>query len=542
MSAADQHESGQPLLSVQDLNVRFALPNNASVQAVRDVNFQVNRGEIVALVGESGSGKSVSGLSVMQLLPDAAHVQGSVQFHGQELTTASPSQLRGIRGNAISMVFQEPMTSLNPYHRIGRQIEEVLLLHNNISRAEATERTMALMNQMAMQNPERCYASWPHQISGGQRQRAMIAMAMANRPDLLIADEPTTALDVTVQKTLLELLVQLKSDYGMGVLFITHDLNLVRRFSDRVYVMYNGEVVEDGDTQQIMSQPKHPYTRKLLDSLPKPRQEYTRSDQDILQVRNFCVDYTLPSGWPWQKSSVFHAVQNISFDLKRGQTLGVVGESGSGKSTLGRALLRLQPTSMGAVQYNGEDWLAWNRQQLRSRRRSMQMVFQDPFGSLPPQMTVESILSDGLMLHEPEISAAERAERVEQALQQVRIPVSARSHYPHEFSGGQRQRISLARALILKPQLLVLDEPTSALDVSVQAELVDLLQALQQQHELTYIFISHDLGVVRALSDQVLVLKDGVAVEQGEAEQVFTRPQHPYTRELTAGSLFNVAS
>jgi microcin C transport system ATP-binding protein len=525
-----------PLLDVTDLRVTFSSPQG-SVEAVRGLSFEVNRGETVALVGESGSGKSVTALSVLQLLPypAAQHPSGSIQFEGRELLGASYSDLMAIRGDRIAMIFQEPMTSLNPLHRIEKQIGETLMLHRQLSAAASRTRTLELLDLVGIPDPKERLGSYPHELSGGQRQRVMIAMALANDPELLIADEPTTALDVTIQAQILTLLKELQTRLGMGLLLITHDLGVVRRVSDRVCVMTRGEIVEQGRVEQIFEAPEHPYTRHLLAAEPKGEPPAPRPGaQTVMESGDLRVWFPIKKGVLRRTVSHIKAVDGVSLAVREGETVGVVGESGSGKTTLGLALLRLQ-SSTGGIRFEGRELQNLGWKQTRPLRRQMQMVFQDPFGSLSPRMSVGSIIEEGLVIHGLG-DAGSRERQVIQVLEEVGLDPESRHRYPHEFSGGQRQRIAIARAVVLQPRFVILDEPTSALDRSVQAQIVDLLRALQQRHNLSYVFISHDLRVVRALSHHVVVMRDGVVVEQGSATQVFGQPKHAYTRELMAAA------
>jgi microcin C transport system ATP-binding protein len=527
----------EPLLSVRDLHVSFGR-GAREVKAVRGVSFEINKGETVALVGESGSGKSVTALSILQLLPYplAHHPKGSITFRGQELIGAPESKLRGIRGDDISMVFQEPMTSLNPLHTIEKQVNEVLFLHKGLDRAKARLRTLELLRLVGIPEPEKRLAAYPHELSGGQRQRVMIAMALANDPDLLIADEPTTAVDVTIQAQLLKLLKEIQTKLGMALLLITHDLGIVRKMAVRVSVMTEGLIVEQGPTATVFDNPQHEYTRRLLEAEPKghpvkaaPNAPTVMSGDDIK------VWFPIKAGVLRRVVDHVKAVDGISLEIREGHTVGIVGESGSGKTTLGLALLRLIQ-SEGAIQFDGTRVDGMSSREVRPLRRQMQIVFQDPYGSLSPRLSIAQIVAEGLKVHELGKSEEEREAQIVQALEEVGIDPEARHRYPHEFSGGQRQRIAIARAMILKPRFVVLDEPTSALDMSVQAQIVDLLRDLQERYKLAYMFISHDLRVVRALADEVIVLKDGKVMEQGRADQIFDRPQHPYTQALMAAA------
>ncbi|RTR03361.1 ABC transporter ATP-binding protein [Halomonas nitroreducens] len=520
----------EPLLEVDGLSVDFALPHG-TVPAVKQVSFAIASGETLALVGESGSGKSVSSTAAIGLLPDLARTRGAIRFAGEDLLAATPRRLRRLRGNDISMIFQEPMTSLNPLHRIGRQIAEVLERHRGLKGDPARQRVLDLLDQVGIPEPARRIDSFPHELSGGQRQRVMIAMALACEPKLLIADEPTTALDVTVQAQILTLLQDLQRRYGMAILFITHDLGIVRHFADRVCVMRQGEVVETAETTALFAAPKHAYTRMLIDAEPHGRKPPVPADAPLLlEARDLRVRFPLKKRL-FRPGSDFEAVRGIDLRVRRGQTVGIVGESGSGKSTLGRALLRLLD-SRGDIRFDDTALAGLDSAGMRPLRSRMQVVFQDPFGSLSPRLTVGEIVGEGLRVHAPELGRRERDARVQEALNDVALDPAMRHRYPHEFSGGQRQRIAIARALVLKPEFLLLDEPTSALDRSVQATVIDLLRDLQHQYDLTYLFISHDLAVVRALADTVLVMKAGEVVEQGATETLFRAPREAYTREL----------
>ncbi len=529
------------LLEVEDLRVNFRVEDRV-VEAVRGVSFTLDKGETLALVGESGSGKSVTALSVLQLLPypKAWHPSGSIRLLGEEMVGADEATLRRIRGNRVGIVFQEPMTSLNPLHTIERQIAEVLVLHRRLSAEAARQRVVELLETVGIADASQRLASYPHQLSGGQRQRVMIAMALANEPDLLIADEPTTALDVTIQAQILALIRDLQRRLGMAVLFITHDLTLVRRLADRVCVMTEGEIVEQGPVTRIFGDPRHPYTKHLLASEPKG--DPPRADSAapvVVQARDLKVHFPIQRGFLRRTVGYVKAVDGVTVTVREGQTVGVVGESGSGKTTLGLALLRLI-SSKGEIVFAGRDIQGWSWSRMRPLRREMQIVFQDPYGSLSPRMSVGEIVEEGLKIHGLGRTAEERRRLVAEILEEVGLEPAMMDRYPHEFSGGQRQRISIARAMVLRPRFVVLDEPTSALDVSVQAQIVDLLRELQRRHELAYMFISHDLRVVRALAHEVVVMRAGEVVEQGPAQEVFERPRQPYTRALLAAA-FEVA-
>ncbi len=528
----------EKLLEISKLGVRFHQPGGA-VAAVNDVSLEVAEGETVALVGESGSGKSVTALSVLQLLPypTATHTAGSsIRFRGRELVGADEASLRQVRGDRVSMIFQEPMTSLNPLHVVEKQICEVLTIHKGLSKPAARARALELLELVRITEPEQRLNSYPHQLSGGQRQRVMIAMALANEPDLLIADEPTTSVDVTVQAQLLTLLNELRARMGMAMLLITHDLRIVRKMASRVYVMYDGNVVESGRVDAIFERPRHAYTQRLLAAQPGGRPAVVRGDAPlVMQGSDIKVWFPVRRGVLRRTVGHVKAVDGISLSVREGQTVGVVGESGSGKTTLGLALLRLQ-SSDGYIQFDGRDIQDLGSKALRPLRREMQIVFQDPFGSLSPRMSVAQIVGEGLEAHKLGGSPAQREQLIIAALEEVGLDPQSRHRYPHEFSGGQRQRISVARAMVLKPRFLVLDEPTSALDMSVQAQIVDLLRDLQARHRLAYLFISHDLSVIRALSDEVIVMRDGHMVEHGPAAQIFDNPREPYTRALMSAA------
>ncbi|AWJ91036.1 ABC transporter ATP-binding protein [Azospirillum baldaniorum] len=525
------------LLQVRNLHVEFRSGGGA-MHAVKGVSFDIAKGETLALVGESGSGKSVTALSILQLLPYpmARHPHGSIRFRGTELVGAEEKVLRDVRGDRIAMIFQEPMTSLNPLHSIERQINETLFLHKGLSRAAARKRTLELLRLVGLPNPEKRLNAYPHELSGGQRQRVMIAMALANEPDLLIADEPTTALDVTIQAQILELLKDLQRRFGMALLLITHDLGVVRKMADRVCVMNQGEIVEQADVADIFARPQHAYTRKLLAAEPKGDPLTPPADApEVMAADNLKVWFPIKKGLLRRTVDHVRAVDGVSVNVRQGHTVGVVGESGSGKTTLGLALLRLH-ASEGAIRFDGKDIQGWQAKKLRGLRREMQVVFQDPYGSLSPRLSVGQIIGEGLTIHGIG-SGAERDAMVAKALEEVGLDPSSRHRYPHEFSGGQRQRIAIARALVLKPKFVVLDEPTSALDMSVQAQIVDLLRDIQARNNLAYLFISHDLRVVRALSSHVIVMKDGKVVEQGPTRRIFEEPREEYTRALLAAAL-----
>ena len=526
-----------PLLRIRDLSVAFRQAGN-EVLAVDRVSFDIRKGETVALVGESGSGKSVSALSILKLLPypTASHPSGSIHFRGRELLDLSEREIRGIRGNDISIIFQEPMTSLNPLHTIESQIGEILQLHSGVRGAMARARTLELLAQVGIPDPETRLASYPHQLSGGQRQRVMIAMALANEPDLLIADEPTTALDVTVQAQILALLAEIRARLGMSLLFITHDLGIVRRIADVVCVMNNGKIVEQGPVEQVFTAPQHPYTRALLAAEPKPDPAPPRPDSPVvMSADGLKVWFPIKRGLLRKTVGHIKAVDGVSLKVRKGETLGVVGESGSGKTTLGLALLRLI-SSDGPIVFLGSNIQGLRFKAMRPFRRDMQIVFQDPFGALSPRMSVGDIVAEGLSVHQRGLSEAERETRVIKALRDVGMDPATRFRYPHEFSGGQRQRISIARAVVLEPNFVVLDEPTSALDMLFQAQMVDLLRELQRKRDLTYMFISHDLRVVASLASHLIVMRHGKVVEEGPASELFKYPKTDYTRALFAAA------
>ncbi|ELI5717886.1 ABC transporter ATP-binding protein [Vibrio fluvialis] len=529
--------SHSPLLQVRNLSVSFQT-NDGVVNAVNNVNFELNVGETLAIVGESGSGKSVSTNALMQLLPNNARIdaQSSIVFEGEELLEKSEVQMRRVRGDRIGMIFQEPMTSLNPYLRVGIQVAEAMMCHRKVSMAQAKQRVLELFELVHLPNPQQAYSKYPHEFSGGQLQRIMIAMALINEPDILIADEPTTALDVTVQAEVLKLIKEIQSKMGMAILFITHDLGVVRYVADRVLVMCKGDVVEEGDTQELFTNAKHDYTRMLINAIPKGSKDPVDANAPaLLKASDIRVKFLIKPHFIASRNQYFEAVKGISLELKQGETLGIVGESGSGKSTLGRALIGLLP-STGEVEFKGMDYRKLSEVQRLTLKKDIQMVFQDPYGSLSPRMTVGEIITEGLLVHQPHISKAERLQRARKALEEVRLDASAINRYPHEFSGGQRQRIAIARALILEPSFILLDEPTSALDRSVQLTVIDLLKDIQQRRNIGFLFISHDLSVVKALSDRVMVMQKGEVMEQGSAEDIFHRPQHDYTKKLIAAS------
>ncbi|WP_072372746.1 ABC transporter ATP-binding protein [Hyphomicrobium sp. NDB2Meth4] len=533
------HNYHRALLDVRDLSVAFA---RGTAIAAEDVSFRIGKGETVALVGESGSGKTVSALSILRLLPypSASHPAGEIWFEGRDMLKLSEKQLQRVRGNRISMIFQEPMTSLNPLHTIERQVGEVLRIHKHMDEKSVRARVLELLHKVGIRDPEQRLDAYPHQLSGGQRQRVMIAMALANEPDLLIADEPTTALDVTIQAQILELLKQLQREMGMAMLLITHDLGIVRKMAERVYIMKSGHIVEEGETEQIFTAPRHAYTKQLLAAEPKGDPPPANDSAPVVvETENLKVWFPIKRGLMRRTVDYVKAVDGLSLKLRKGQTLGVVGESGSGKTTLGLAILRLI-SSEGPIVYMGKRIDGFTSRDMRPLRKDMQIVFQDPYGSLSPRLSVGQIIEEGLTIQAPELSAAERRARVSTALKEVGLDPDAQDRYPHEFSGGQRQRIAIARAMVLQPPFIMLDEPTSALDMSVQAQIVDLLRDLQKKRDLAYLFISHDLKVIRALCNYVVVMRNGKVVEEGAAAEVFANPKEDYTKALFAAA-FNIS-
>ncbi|MEZ8188890.1 ABC transporter ATP-binding protein [Vibrio sp. 1F279] len=529
--------SDRAILKVNNLSVKF-ITNDGIIDAVKKINFTLNSSETLAIVGESGSGKSVSSNALMRLLPDNAIIdaQSEIEFEDQSILKKTEREMQSIRGDRIGMIFQEPMTSLNPYLRVGTQVAEAIMCHRNVSKSQAKQRVLELFNLVHLPMPEQAYKKYPHEFSGGQLQRIMIAMALINEPDILIADEPTTALDVTVQAEVLSLIKEIQSKMGMAILFITHDLGVVKHFADRVLVMCKGELVEEGLTQELFENPKHDYTRMLINSIPKgAKVPVEASAPELLCADDIRVQFLVKSHFIKSKSQYFEAVKGISLTLKQGETLGIVGESGSGKSTLGRALIGLLP-STGRIVYKGQDVSLLTDKERHKLKKDVQMVFQDPYGSLSPRMTVGEIITEGLTVHQPHLSKKERLERARKALIEVRLEPNSINRYPHEFSGGQRQRIAIARALILEPSFILLDEPTSALDRSVQLTVIDLLKDIQAKHNIGFLFISHDLSVVKALSDRVLVMQKGEVMEEGSAEEIFNAPKNDYTKKLIAAS------
>jgi len=526
----------KPLLKISNLSINFQV-RNSEFSAVKNLNLEIAENQIVGLVGESGSGKSVTAMAIMRLLPEPKASYGnesSIIFDGTEILSANQNSLRNIRGNKISMIFQEPMTSLNPYHRVGDQIVESILLHKAQSKPDAVLEAKNLMNLVEIPEVDRRFTSYPHELSGGQRQRIMIAMALANKPKLLIADEPTTALDVTIQAQILDLMTKLKDEVGMSILFITHDLGLIEKFSDTITVMQQGVVVEQNETKSVFLNPQHAYTKKLINSEPSIKQESSREEPPLVSVKDLNIFYPLPNK-TFFKKDFFHAVKEVNFSIPQKSTIGLVGESGSGKSTLGKALAGLI-NYQGSVIYNGVDIDQLNSKELKSIKKDIQIVFQDPYGSLSPRMTVGEIVGEGLDVHF-DLTKKQKDERIADSLKAVEINPDDRFKYPHEFSGGQRQRVAIARSLILNPSFMILDEPTSALDRSIQIQVIELLKNIQTKYELTYLFISHDLKVVRSMSDYIFVMQNGFIVESGPAKQVFSNPEEDYTDKLLNAAL-----
>ena len=520
------------IVEVKDLSIDFKV-RDGSFCAVDNISFDIEKNKTLALVGESGSGKSVTAMSIMQLLPSPQATykkSSSITFNGNEMIGASKKELLEIRGNIISMVFQEPMTSLNPYHRVGDQITESVLLHTNKSKKDAYEEAIQLMELVEIDDSERRFKSYPHELSGGQRQRIMIAMALVNKPELLIADEPTTALDVTIQAQILDLMSKLKKELGMSILFITHDLGLVEEFSDQVCVMQNGKIVEKGDTSAVFANPSHPYTQKLLNAEPQPKENINKVEKPLIEIKELDVFYDMPS-INFLKKNRFHAVKDISLNIHKNTTIGLVGESGSGKSTLGKAIANLINFE-GKISFNGKE-ISKSSKEIK---KHIQIVFQDPYGSLSPRMTVGEIVGEGLGVHF-KLTKAKAESRIDKVLSDVGIELAAKNKYPHEFSGGQRQRIAIARSLIMNPAFMILDEPTSALDRSIQIQVINLLKDIQDEYKLTYLFISHDLKVIRSMSDYIFVMKDGKIVESGISSDVFEYPKEKYTKKLLAAAL-----
>ncbi|EJG1186461.1 ABC transporter ATP-binding protein [Vibrio parahaemolyticus] len=529
--------SSQTILSVNNLSVSFTT-NDGIVDAVKNVSFELQAGETLSIVGESGSGKSVSTNALMKLLPDNAivHPNSSIMFEGESILDKTERQMQRIRGDRIGMIFQEPMTSLNPYMRVGIQVAEAMMCHRSVNQRKAKERVLELFDLVHLPNPQQAYDKYPHEFSGGQLQRIMIAMALINEPDILIADEPTTALDVTVQAEVLLLIKEIQAKMGMAILFITHDLGVVKHFANRVLVMCKGEVVEEGITEHLFSDPQHEYTKMLINSIPKgSKTPVDENASELLNAEDIRVKFLVTPHFIPSKNEYFEAVKGISLRLKQGETLGIVGESGSGKSTLGRALIGLLP-STGKIEFKGQNMASLSDKERFDLKKDVQMVFQDPYGSLSPRMTIGEIITEGLTVHRPYLNKKERMQKSRDVLREVRLDPASINRYPHEFSGGQRQRIAIARALILEPSFILLDEPTSALDRSVQLTVIDLLKDLQKKHNIGYLFISHDLSVVKALSDRVLVMQKGEVMEQGSAQEIFHHPKSEYTRKLIDAS------
>ncbi len=522
------------LLNIKDLSIDFHIDGRTH-SVVQNVSLTINEGETVALVGESGSGKSVTALSVLKLLPDriASYPSGQIIWHGENILNKGESVLRTIRGNDIAMIFQEPMTALNPLHTIEKQIGEVLKLHKAMPRGQRETRIKELLDLVGLSNIKDRMGAYPHELSGGQRQRVMIAMALANDPKLLIADEPTTALDVTVEKQILDLLKELQSKLGMSILLISHDLGVVESYSDRVYVMQKGKIVENGASSEVFRSPQHEYTQQLIASRPSGSAEPVDAGDVLLDADHLKVHFPIYKGLLKRKVGAVKAVDDVSFTVKRGETLGIVGESGSGKTTLSMALLQLVKSD-GKIVFQSDNLQDLNKKDLFKKRRALQVVFQDPFGSLSPRLSVQNIIEEGLKIHRKDLSPLQREEKIIDAMEAVALDPDTRHRYPHEFSGGQRQRIAIARALVLEPELIILDEPTSALDVSVQSKTLNLLKEIQKKNKISFIFISHDLRVIRSISHHIIVMKDGRIVESGETESVFQSPQNSYTQKLLA--------
>lgn len=526
-------EMKEALMTIENLSVSFQM-GKRTTKAVENVSLFLEKGETLGLVGESGSGKTVTAMSILRLLPGSAvYPSGTIRFNGKDCLTLSDDEIRKIRGNRISVIFQQPMTSLNPLHRIGKQIKETLFLHQDISRSEADKKAFSWLDRVGLKNPAAKLSSFPHQLSGGERQRVMIAMALINEPDILIADEPTTALDVTVQAQILDLIQNLQKELGMAILFITHDLSIVKKIADRVAVMKEGEIVETNVPGIIFSAPSHPYTRHLIHSEPKGNPDPVDDDETLVEVSRLKVFFPIRKGILKRTVDHVRAVNDISFTLKRGHTLGIVGESGSGKTTAGFAILKLNK-STGKILLGENSLNDLDKNEIRELRKRMQIIFQDPFGSLNPRMSVAEIIGEGLSVHHPGITPKEAEENIITVMEKVGLDPAARDRYPNEFSGGQHQRIAIARALILKPEFMVLDEPTSSLDRSVQFQVLELLKSLQKEFHLTYIFISHDLKVVRSLCHDIIVMKDGIIVESGDSDKIFSHPEQEYTRQLIA--------
>ena len=526
------------ILEIKNLVIDFE-SKESTFRAVDNISLEIAKGKTLSLVGESGSGKSVTALSVLQLLPEGTvrySKESSIEFKGRQIIGSPKKDITSLRGNKISMIFQEPMTSLNPYQKVGYQVDESLIVHKRLSKKEARERTLDLLKKVKIPEPEIKVSSYPHQLSGGQRQRIMIAMALANEPELLIADEPTTALDVTVEKALLELLTDLQKEFGMSILFITHDLNIVKKFSDDVCVMKDGQIVEAGPVKELFDDPKHPYTVKLLNSIPGKKETLSTDNELLLSGSEVDINYPVAKNLFGQTTEFLNAVKKVDIKIHRGSTTGLVGESGSGKSSLARALLGIEK-SEGKIIFDNKNINKLSSSEIRNFKKDFQIVFQDPFGSLSPRMTIGEIVGEGLKVHQPNLTKEERRDKILKALNDVELDTSSFSRFPHELSGGQRQRVAIARAIILEPKLILLDEPTSALDVSIQMQILNLLKDLQSRLGLAYLCISHDLKVIRFLSDYVYVMKDGNIVEDGISEDLFESPNHIYTQELLAASI-----
>ena len=526
------------ILEIKNLVIDFE-SKDSTFRAVDNISLEIARGKTLSLVGESGSGKSVTALSILQLLPEGTvrySKESSIEFEGRQIIGGSKKDITSLRGNKISMIFQEPMTSLNPYQKVGYQIDESLIIHRGLSKKEAREKTLDLLKKVKIPEPEIKVNSYPHQLSGGQRQRIMIAMALANEPELLIADEPTTALDVTVEKALLELLSDLQKEFGMSILFITHDLNIVKKFSDDVCVMKDGQIVEAGRVKELFDDPKHPYTIKLLNSIPGKKEKLNTNNDLLLSGSEVDINYPVAKNLFGQTTGFLNAVKKVDIKIYSGATTGLVGESGSGKSSLARALLGIEK-SKGKIIFDNKNINKLSSSEIRDFKKDFQIVFQDPFGSLSPRMTIGEIVGEGLKVHQPNLTKEERKDKIVQALNDVELESASFSRFPHELSGGQRQRVAIARAIILEPKLILLDEPTSALDVSIQMQILNLLKDLQSRLGLAYLCISHDLKVIRFLSDYVYVMKDGNIVEDGISDDLFESPNHIYTQELLAASI-----
>ena len=538
---SDFKQNIKPLLSIRNLEVAFGLPPEPLTTVVRDISFDLYEGQKLAIVGESGSGKSVTALSILKLhdIRQTHYLQGEIKFNGTNILSLNENEMRKIRGQDIAMIFQEPMTALNPVYRIGEQLIESLIVHKNMSRTKARTHMIELLDRTGIVEPDKRFDAYPHMLSGGQRQRVMIAMALACQPKLLIADEPTTALDVTIQAQIVELLEDLQKEFGMAVLMITHDLNMVKRFADYVCVMKDGEIVEQNNVADLFANTQHEYTQHLLNSQPETlvSEQQGKKEVELLKAKDIRCYFPIKAGFFNKKIGDVKAVDNVSIVLNQAETLGIVGESGSGKTTLGMCLLRLQSCE-GNIVINGNTISDLSQRKLRPLRKDMQVVFQDPFSSLSPRMNIKQIIEEGLLIHFPKLSEVERFEKIKLMLDEVGLEESMLTRYPHEFSGGQRQRIAIARVVILEPKLILLDEPTSALDVSVQKQVLELLNKLQQKHKISYLFITHDLRVIRAMAHKVIVMRNGQVVEEGLTEILFENPKEQYTKTLLQASLF----